>query len=230
MYQKSSREFSHYVFVTLTFDSSADTFHNWSRVSGRFNRYIQKLRRLHNSQVQYVRTIESHAQGNPHIHCILIFPDILSIDNGKYFDKRLYAQWKLLWDSGFSDYSPTLSNGQTFPLSYLLKYTIKDTQTLKTFWKNYYSCLNIKSNVTSVGLLDQEPNASDISQPTESSASSVEESTPAPQYTPTAKELRSLLFCKLFRVKQLSWSRNFFNSLSSPSVADRKDLKAIAFT
>jgi hypothetical protein len=214
---RPSLEFSHNVFVTLTFNPEAPTFHNWSNVSKLFNRYIQKLRRFHNSDVQYLRVIESHSQGNPHIHCLLRFRDSLTINNGKYFDSRLYAKWKLLWSSGFSDYTPALSNGSPFPLSYLLKYTIKDTQTLKTFWKNYYSCLNTKTSAQSVGLLDQMPNlnTTNPTQP-EKSTDSVQDSTPPVPYTPTAKEQLTLLFCKLFHVKQLSWSRHFFNLLSPP--------------
>jgi transposase len=218
-YKKQSREFSHYVFATFTVDRRNPVAYEWSTIGKKFNRYIQNLRRLHNDRIQYIRAIESHEDCYPHIHTILRFTSTLSIDNGKYFDKRLYQKWKQLWPSGFSDYAPTLSSGP-LPIRYLLKYLIKQTHTYKTLWRNYYQCLE-KSSTTSklassaknnlnVTLIPQE---SAVNAPIENSETSnqIIETEPI-----TPKNLSTLLFCKSFNVKPLSWSRQFF-SLSPPS-------------
>lgn len=114
-----------------------------------FNRFCQKFRRLHNTQVQYLRVVEEHKDTYPHIHVILQFPDArLSITNSRYFDRILYKKWKTLWISGHSDYQ-TMSRGGVGGLRYILKYLVKNT-TRKTLYKKIYTLhpVAIRSSTT----------------------------------------------------------------------------------
>ncbi len=106
----------------------------WRQISRDFNRFLQNYRRLHNQKVQYLRVIEKHKDGYPHVHAILQFPNaVISIRNTKYFERKLYNKWKALWIHGHSDYQRPRKD-RIGTLTYILKYLIKNT-TKKTIWK-----------------------------------------------------------------------------------------------
>lgn len=186
------KEFRSYVFSTYTYsrDNSADS--TWRRTNNDFNRYIQRLRRLHNSRVQYCRTIEAHADGYPHIHAILRFPTVLTVENSRYFDRKLYEKWKGLWRFGHSDYQPPLSRTRS-PLLYCIKYVTKGNTTLRTFWKHYFE-LNPQQ-----------------SQPIQNNTTGSANVFSLPDSDTDFKTIQLNNLVQYYNIKQLSWSRHFFS-------------------
>ncbi len=125
------------MFSTFTYNRSLLLNDAWTRSSKDFNRVIQKFRRLHNADIQYLRVLEAHKDGYPHIHCILQFPDArLRINNSRFFDRRLYSRWKSLWTHGHSDYQRPRKRSANAVL-YVLKYLLKNT-TRKTILKKIH--------------------------------------------------------------------------------------------
>lgn len=129
--------FTRHVFATLTYgDRSADSESVWRKTSKDYNRYIQRIRRLHNCPVQYLRTVEAHKDGYPHVHSLLQWPDArIRVSNTRYFDRELYSQWRKLWESGLSDFQVPRRNSDS--VRYILKYITKNTTT-KTVWKKLF--------------------------------------------------------------------------------------------
>ena len=127
-------EFTRHVFGTLTYSRDLPVDERWSGISKDFNRYLQKIRRLHNTKLDYFRVVEKHRDGFPHIHVLLQWENAsIRVDNSRYFDKSLYQKWRLLWQHGHSDYQkPRRASLGT--LTYILKYLIKN-QTQRTIWK-----------------------------------------------------------------------------------------------
>lgn len=158
----------------------------WKHCSQDYNRYIQKVRRLHSCPVEYFRVVEEHKDSFPHIHCLLQFPDArIRCTNSKYFDNTLYQKWKSLWTHGLSDYQKPKRSGLG-TLSYLMKYLIKNT-TSKTIWNKILS-----SNPVSIAdVPSTQPTSLEI--PT---APNMDAFVPSP---PT----------HINGVKLASWSRNF---------------------
>ncbi len=73
----------------------------WKTISRDFNRYYQEFRRFHAGKAEYLRVIEKHKDGYPHIHIIIQFPNaIIRIRNTKYFDRTLYKKWKAVINFG----------------------------------------------------------------------------------------------------------------------------------
>lgn len=126
--------FGQHVFATLTYSRERNVEDTWSIISSDYNRFHQKLRRFHRLQIEYLRVIERHRDGYPHIHSLLQYPSAcLRVSNSRYFDRDLYQEWKVLWTRGHSDYQkPRYSGNAT--ISYVMKYLIKN-QTSKTVWK-----------------------------------------------------------------------------------------------
>jgi hypothetical protein len=221
----SKIRYTHHAFFTLTYGEQPNipSVYFWHKVATHYNRFIQKLRRLHCSPVQAIRAIESHASGNPHIHVLARFSNPLTINNEKYFDRALYLKWKQLWQGGYLD-CKTTRPGQELPIHYLLKYLSKHTTTYKTLWRNYYQCMqnsepNVSSAKTSLNIISQQQESVQNA-PTQSdtSANQIQEIEPA-----TLKELSTLLFCKSFNIKSLSWTRNYFK-FDFPSSAEQLKL------
>lgn len=192
-----SHEFRDYVFATYTYSRGDAVASTWERVNNDFNRYVQRLRRLHNSRVQYLRVIEAHEDNYPHIHAILRFPVVLTVYNSRYYDRVLYSKWRGLWKCGYSDFKPPYGHSRS-ALLYITKYMLKGTSSSRTFWKRYFTELNPSSSKPIE--VQGNPNASDLD---------VSE-----EYLPpivAVKQKILLDFCKRFKVKQLSWSRQFFH-------------------
>ncbi len=95
--------------------------------------------------MQYLRVIEFHKDGYPHIHAILQFPSAnIRVTNSKWFSKTLYKHWKAQWKSGHSDYQQPNKSGVGIIL-YLLKYLLKN-QTKKTLFKKLIQSHNEKQS------------------------------------------------------------------------------------
>lgn len=192
-------EYIRYVFVTLTYARGLPETQIWRRVARDWNRYIQRIRRLHNMPVGYLRTIEAHEDLYPHLHAILDFGDAkIRVTNSKFFDKSLYHSWKFQWTSGVSDYQRPYPNSKHSPLLYIIKYISKDS-TKKTIWRKYYA--------------DAKPrDAQSISELTTKTKQTVlpASNTDVKQSVPTTTLTNpSSFFCQQFKIKQCTWSRNF---------------------
>ncbi len=130
--------FKRHVFATLTYRRESTNDATWDSCSKDFNRFTLKIRRLHKANVHYLRTLESHTDGYPHIHCLLQWPSAcLRIENSKYFDNALHARWRSSWAHGISDFQVPRSTHQG-QISYILKYITKNATT-KTIWKKILS-------------------------------------------------------------------------------------------
>lgn len=131
-------EFTRHVFATLTYSRDINSQARWATISHHYNRFIQSTRRLHRCNIEYLRVVESHKDGYPHIHVLLQFPDArIRIENTRYFTPTLYAKWKGQWQHGHSDFQKPKHSG-TQTLSYILKYLIKNT-TSSTIWKHVFA-------------------------------------------------------------------------------------------
>lgn len=184
----SMDSFTNHVFGTLTYSRDISISDCGERISKDFNRYIQKFRRLHNTKVQYIRAIEAHADGYPHIHVILQFPTSLRVNDSRYFDRELFKKWKQLWTSGVADYRPPNTKRQ--PVLYLVKYISKNTSAYRTLWKKLLPANTVEpsnglTQTVTKNVSDVKPSSDDI------------------------KFVGTLLFCKTYKLRQLSWSRNF---------------------
>ncbi len=127
-------EFTRHVFATLTYTRTETIQDTWKTISSDFNRYLQRFRRLHNEEIQYLRVIEQHKDLYPHIHIIIQFPNAtIRVRDSRWFDKRIYQTWKTLWKRGHSDYQKPRRN-KIGTISYIMKYLVKNT-TAKTVWK-----------------------------------------------------------------------------------------------
>lgn len=181
-------------FVTLTYDRSRSIPAITGQLGKDFNRYIQRIRRLHNSRVQYIRTIELHKDNYPHIHIILQFNPPLSVTNARFYDRALYAKWKSLWTLGLSDYQPARSG--RLPIFYIIKYIIKGSSTYLTLWRKLYAPTVVSSSEPSKTCSNISPSA-------------IPSMTTKLPHFPSPSEIALTKYCKDHKLKQLSWSRNF---------------------
>lgn len=131
-------EFTRHIFGTLTYSRDHSLDERWSTVSKHFNRFCQSYRRLHSCNLHYLRVVERHKDGYPHVHVLLQFPDArIRVENSRYFDQELYARWRLCWEHGHSDFQKPRSSS-TGTLGYVMKYCLKN-QTQKTVWKKIFA-------------------------------------------------------------------------------------------
>lgn len=212
---KSTRHITNHVFATLTYARNSPCEVYWKRTTRDFNRFITYFRRLHRDGCEYLRTIEAHADGYPHIHCVLQIRQGLVVENGKYFDNALYGRWRSTWVLGHSDFQAPTGRGKSHPVFYNIKYISKNS-TAKTIWRKVYAQQNAKR-------------------------SAVQKSTEQLSTTPTLGASRagvtnahstsvdtnpSLLFCKQYRIKQCTWSRGFkfptLNRIAFPDPPQQK--------
>ena len=144
------------LFCTLTFNPQMQTSECWANVSKLFNRFHQRYKRTL-SNAEYIRTIEIHKNGRPHIHAVIqsltSFPCQLAKDrDGKaryYTSKDLYIQLRQMWTLGHSDFvflrpltiefnsPPSDKQTTSWAMHYVLKYTVKDS-TSRTLRKKLF--------------------------------------------------------------------------------------------
>ncbi len=184
------------IFSTYTYSRDRLLDDVWQRANNDFNRYIQRLRRLHDDGVQYLRTVETHNDGYPHFHAVLRFNTVLTITNRRYVDKTLYKRWKHLWLCGHSDFA--IPRSKQSPIAYIIKYTTKNSGV--NIWRKYYQTINAHSETVPVaspaGGLARPVG---LQSPTEDSV----------LIAPSPLELT----CKKWNIKQTTWSRKFFKEL-----------------
>lgn len=142
------RSFTRHVFGTLTYARDIEILQCWQKISKDFNRFFQEFRRLHPlAQVHYLRVIEEHKDGYPHIHVIIQFDSAcISVDADRYFDRTVYQKWKSLWRHGHSDYQQPRRNG-VGTLSYVMKYLLKN-RTYKSIWKKVLSARTVEKPIS----------------------------------------------------------------------------------
>ena len=125
-------------------------------------------------------------EGYPHIHAILQFSDArIRVQNARYFDRRLYKEWKNRWKHGLSDVQPPRGSG-THVLAYVLKYCLKNA-TSATVWKKVLPKEDYSGYVISA---EEQPTQSD----------------PPRERTINTHSVPPV---KKYGVKYLTWSRNF---------------------
>jgi len=139
--------FTRHLFDTLTYGTAGGgaRFASSYNSSKQFNRFVQKVRVLMKpNKIEYLRVIEYHKDGTPHIHAVLQSSDVFKVNNTKYIDRRLYLKLQKCWKYGFSDPRPINSNAVN-PVLYCLKYMTKNT-TMSTVWRKMYagSDLNVE--------------------------------------------------------------------------------------
>ena len=123
-----------HLLFTATYSQDGDSLPTGLGASKDFNRYLQRFRRFNKSNVEYLRVLERHKSGVPHIHAILQFPDArICCKANRYFESILYRRWQALWKKGYSDYRPAASI-RVGALLYVMKYLVKNT-TKNTIWK-----------------------------------------------------------------------------------------------
>ena len=121
-----------------------------------FNRFHQRYRRKI-SMSEYIRTIEIHKNGRPHIHAVIqsvsAFPCRLGSDKNSgsryYCSKEIYLLLRGLWTYGHSDFNflrplviefdsvPSDKQTTSWAMHYVLKYTVKDS-TSRTLRKKLF--------------------------------------------------------------------------------------------
>lgn len=69
---RSKKHYTRAVFVTLTMRRFLPKYEAWEKISGYYNLFITKLRRVYGG-VSAIRVNESHRDGEPHVHCLLLF-------------------------------------------------------------------------------------------------------------------------------------------------------------
>lgn len=193
-------EFIQYVFVTLTYGRDEPETRLWARVARDWNRYIQRIRRLHGCSVGYLRTVEAHEDLYPHLHAILDFGHAtIRVENVKFFDNSLYASWKNQWLFGHSDYQRPYSGKSSTPLLYILKYISKHS-TKKTICRKVFTQNTVQSR--------DAKKSSELPTQLKPNASLATNSVAA-KNVPTLMDNPSSFFCHQFKIKQCTWSRNF---------------------
>ncbi len=186
------------IFSTYTYSRDRLLDDVWQRANNDFNRYIQRLRRLHANRVQYLRTFEAHNDGYPHIHAILRFHTVLTITNGRYLDKTLYKRWKHLWVRGHSDFA--VPRHKQSPIAYIIKYTTKNSGV--NVWRKYYQSIQ-----------DSSGSVPDVS-PAGGLARPVGLQSPTDAFVPHVPTPLEKT-CKKWKIKQVTWSREFFKYLNT---------------
>lgn len=200
-----STSFTRHVFATLTYSQKETSEQTWARCSKDYNRYIQRLRRSPQlgSQLGYLRVVEQHKSGYPHIHAILqarsaSFVVVLGSDRrGRsryYFDPKLYGFLRDSWGFGHSDFVRPYQSGLG-ALVYCLKYITKSgmSSTVLNVYKKTFHGITRTPSFT-------------ISPP--DSSPSMNAKTAASPSLPT--HYRGLKLC--------SWSRNFDFSVFRPII------------
>jgi len=118
--------FTHYVFQTLTYDRKNLCKHKaWWSCSKDTTNYIQKVRRYFgkSNRCEFLRVIEPHKDWYPHVHILFYFKKPLQVQNGRYFDDRLFYGLQKMWGNGFS--KPEVLRKPNAAFSYVLKYFLK---------------------------------------------------------------------------------------------------------
>ena len=144
------------IFCTLTFSPQMSLDDCWQSCSKLFNRFHQRYKRKI-SHAEYIRTIEIHKNGRPHIHCVIQSLTPFSCKHGydkqgntKYFcSKGHYLSLRDLWTLGHSDFVflrpnviefgsvPSDKQTTSWAMHYVLKYTVKDS-TSRTLRKKLF--------------------------------------------------------------------------------------------
>lgn len=178
---------------------------SWRTLSKNYNRYIQRFRRQFPlSDIQYIRAIEAHKDGYPHIHEILQFKNSLNVKDARYFDPELFRRFKGLWSHGLSDYQPPRGDKQ--PILYLIKYISKSSNSHRTIWKKMLKNIQL-------------PKSQDARNQNTTTQCQDILSANAVKFALTD------LNCKKYKLRQLSWSRKFTFPVLAPAAIPKSLLQ-----
>lgn len=188
------------VFATLTYGRNQSRRDTWIRTTNDSNRFIQRVQRKVGN-LEYLRVLESHKDGYPHIHLHLRFRSGNRLrQNGKFIINHKFNQLKRQWTHGLTDFQcpRERTSSINFPLGYVLKYIGKSTST-NTLWSRI---LNPTFKPT--------PPSDNNSYPLRPSKGQ------NIWHYVTMPENQTLLYStfKLKRIKLLSYSRNYPNTFN----------------
>jgi len=132
---RSKRQFSKAIFVTLTYARNLRLDEAWELVGSAFNRWISAMRKRY-GRIEVIRCWEAQRDGYPHIHCIALFRETefeTFFYNGKWRikEKELLTSY---WKWGFSDVFALYSLGAG--VGYVLKYVTKVNNALLSEKRN----------------------------------------------------------------------------------------------
>lgn len=185
--------FVRHIFATFTYSRLQTAEDTWSRCGTDFNRSIQRFRRITFQNIQYLRTIEDHRDGFPHIHVLFQFPTAsVRVENSKYFEDTFFRRSKTTWSHGHTDFQVPRNHGSS-SISYILKYITKNS-TSKTIWKKIYSAQPV---VTGLNTSIQAQNVS---------VSEIHCAATKNTFKPTTSNVQPIT---KYGVKLCTWSRGF---------------------
>ena len=215
--------YSKHIFVTLTYSRETSKDICWQQTNRYFNRYVQKIRRIKRGiqrdtlypDLAYLRVIERHKDGYPHIHVIFQAQRrLFDIYNARYLDSITHKRIKDRWPHGFSDIRP----GDKDSIFYALKYLTKNT-TRKTIFKKILP--KDGSELTSGNPRVKDSCISHVPSPLAGSkpiTSRAEKTLPSTHY-----EIASSVKGESTKIKLASWSRNFDFTYFRKTVPTRLD-------
>lgn len=117
-------------FVTLTYSRTENSLCTWKRVGVDVNRFVQKIRRILSCDLEYLRVYESHKDGYPHVHLLLLIRrEIANVRNSKFVADIFYKRFKGAWSHGHSDWKLPRFKNNNRVVSYVLKYIGKSSST-----------------------------------------------------------------------------------------------------
>lgn len=184
--------YGRHVFCTLTFRqdniSPSKALQNTTRA---YNRYITNIRRRLWSDCQYLRSVELHKSGYPHLHAILQRPaagiEIQKDSRGRlWLNDNVHAVLKGSWPAISDHQIPYSKSGA---LRYCLKYAVKNASA-STAWKKVFATEDLKKAAASGAAVASHIGSKSTAAP------------PAPVWIPFGPG-------KHDRIKLLSWSRKF---------------------
>jgi len=139
---RSKRQFSKAIFVTLTYARNLRLDEAWELVGSDFNRWISAMRKRY-GRIEVIRCWEAQEDGYPHIHCILVFHDVdfeTFFYNGKWRVSKK-RELEKYWAWGFSDMFALYSLGAG--VGYVMKYVTKVNNALLAEKRNQKDVLSL---------------------------------------------------------------------------------------
>ena len=125
--------YTHYIFQTLTYDRRSLCRHKaWWTVSKDTTAYVQKIRRYFGDRnvVEFLRVIEPHRDFYPHVHILFYLETPIQVENGRYFNDKVFYAIRDRWERGFS--KPEVLRKPNAAFAYCLKYFLKQLSVEKT--------------------------------------------------------------------------------------------------
>jgi len=105
----------------------------WWNVAKDTTAYVQEVKRFFGrdgNPVEFLRVIEPHGDFYPHVHILFYLEKPIQVENGRYFNDRVYYAIRDRWKNGFS--KPEVIRKKDAAFAYCLKYFLKQLSTKTT--------------------------------------------------------------------------------------------------